>query len=198
MTISRLVVVVCVAGALPGCQDVKTAFGGGKLTPDEFAVMPKAPLVMPPDYNLRPPMPGSRAANMPDPSEQARANLYPNNPEAVAQTLGTGFSDGEKLLLAYAHAANADPSIRQRIAAEEGQTKRAAVLPTRSCSGKRLWPRQQPHRWTRRRKPNACARRKPQATRPPRTLETRHKAPLRNRKIISRCCVFMRWRRRSS
>ncbi len=121
MTISRLVVVVCVAGALAGCQDVKTAFGGGKLTPDEFAVMPKAPLVMPPDYNLRPPMPGSRAANMPDPSEQARANLYPNNPEAVAQTLGTGFSDGEKLLLAYAHAANADPSIRQRIAAEEGQ-----------------------------------------------------------------------------
>jgi microcompartment protein CcmK/EutM len=121
MTISRLAFALCVAAALAGCQDVKSAFGGGKLTPDEFAVMPKAPLVMPPDYNLRPPQPGSRAANMPDPSDAARASLYPNNPEVVAQSVGAGFSDGEKLLLAYAHAANADPSIRQRIAAEEGQ-----------------------------------------------------------------------------
>ncbi len=126
MVIWRLAFAVCVAGALAGCQGVKEAVGGGKLTPDEFAVMPKAPLIMPPDYNLRPPAPGSRAAKMPDPSEQARASLYPNNPAAAAQTLGGGFSDGEKLLLAYAGAVNADPSIRQRIAAEQGQDEEGA------------------------------------------------------------------------
>lgn len=107
-------------GALAGCSDVKDAVGGSKLSPDEFAVMPKAPLIMPPDYNLRPPKPGSRQANLPDPSEQARASLYPNNPAAVAASIEGGYSDGEKLLLAYAGAANADNSIRQRIAAEAG------------------------------------------------------------------------------
>lgn len=107
-------------GALAGCSDVKDAVGGNKLSPDEFAVMPKAPLIMPPDYNLRPPKPGSRQANLPDPSEQARASLYPNNPAAVAATIPGSYSDGEKLLLAYAGAANADNSIRQRIAAEAG------------------------------------------------------------------------------
>jgi hypothetical protein len=116
----KLAVTLCAVGALAGCSDVKDAVGGSKLSPDEFAVMPKAPLIMPPDYNLRPPKPGSRQANLPDPSDQARASLYPNNPAAVAATIEGGFSDGEKLLLAYAGAANADSSIRKRIAAEAG------------------------------------------------------------------------------
>jgi hypothetical protein len=113
------VALVAVLG-FAGCESAKDSLGGSKMAPDEFAVMPKAPLVMPPDFNLRPPKPGSRMANLPDPSDQARASLYPNNPAAVAATIEGGFSDGERLLLAYAGAANADNSIRQRIAAEAG------------------------------------------------------------------------------
>ncbi|MGQ0741522.1 MAG: DUF3035 domain-containing protein [Alphaproteobacteria bacterium] len=105
---------------LAGCETVKDSTGGSKMAPDEFAVAPKAPLVMPPDFNLRPPKPGSRMANLPDPSDQARASLYPHNPAAVAATIEGGFSDGERLLLAYAGAANADNSIRQRLAADAG------------------------------------------------------------------------------
>lgn len=116
----KLAVALIAVTGLAGCEGVKEAVGGAKLAPDEFAVMPKAPLIMPPDYNLRPPKPGSRMANLPDPSDQARASLYPNNPSAVAATIEGSFSDGEKLLLAYAGAANADNSIRQRIAAEAG------------------------------------------------------------------------------
>jgi len=120
MSAWKLAVVLVAVAGLAGCEGVKEAVGGAKLAPDEFAVMPKAPLIMPPDYNLRPPKPGSRMANLPDPSDQARASLYPNNPTAIAATIEGGFSDGEKLLLAYAGAANADNSIRQRLAAEAG------------------------------------------------------------------------------
>lgn len=121
MTLSRLAVALAVAGALAGCTSMQEAVGGSKLTPDEFAVMPKAPLIMPPDYNLRPPKPGSRQANIPDPSEQARSTLYSTNPAAAAASLGSSFSEGEKLLLAYARATNVDSSIRRRLAAEAGQ-----------------------------------------------------------------------------
>ena len=116
----KLAVALVVVAGLTGCEGVKEAIGGAKLAPDEFAVMSKAPLIMPPDYNLHPPKPGSRMANLPDPSDQARASLYPNNPSAVAATIEGTFSNGEKLLLAYAGAANADNSIRRRIAAEAG------------------------------------------------------------------------------
>ena len=122
----KLAVVLFAVAGLAGCEGVKEAVGGAKLAPDEFAVMPKAPLIMPPDYNLHPPKPGSRMANLPDPSDQARASLYPNNPTAVAATIEGSFSDGEKLLLAYAGAANADSSIRQRIAAEAGYEDQGA------------------------------------------------------------------------
>ena len=49
-----------VAGGLR--QRCASAAGLTKKSPDEFAVTTKAPLVIPPDFNLRPPMPGARAA----------------------------------------------------------------------------------------------------------------------------------------
>ncbi|MBT4740276.1 MAG: DUF3035 domain-containing protein, partial [Rhodospirillaceae bacterium] len=35
---------------LSGCDDTKRALGINKSVPDEFAVVRRAPLVMPPDY----------------------------------------------------------------------------------------------------------------------------------------------------
>ena len=122
----KLALALCAVWALAGCESVKDSMGGSKLAPDEFAVMPRAPLIMPPDYNLHPPKPGSRLANLPDPSDQARASLYPNNPAAAAATLAGSFSNGERLLLAYAGAVNADSSIRQRLAAEAGYEDQGA------------------------------------------------------------------------
>jgi len=40
---------------LMGCEGIRQATGAAKLPPDEFTVLTKAPLVLPPDYNLRPP-----------------------------------------------------------------------------------------------------------------------------------------------
>src|SRR5262252_10291077 len=53
--------VLCSAGALSisGCTDLKKAIGLEKAAPDEFAVESRAPLEMPPDFDLRPPQPGA-------------------------------------------------------------------------------------------------------------------------------------------
>jgi len=52
---------LCSAGALSisGCTDLKRAIGLEKAPPDEFAVESRAPLEMPPDFDLRPPQPGA-------------------------------------------------------------------------------------------------------------------------------------------
>ena len=52
---------LCLAGALliSGCTDLKKAIGLERTSPDEFAVESRAPLTMPPDFDLRPPQPGA-------------------------------------------------------------------------------------------------------------------------------------------
>ncbi|MBO0736404.1 MAG: DUF3035 domain-containing protein [Alphaproteobacteria bacterium] len=44
---------------LPGCTDLRKAIGLEQTSPDEFAVESRAPLEMPPDFDLRPPQPGA-------------------------------------------------------------------------------------------------------------------------------------------
>ena len=46
-----------VAG-VAGCHTASRALGMTKVTPDEFRVVTKAPLTLPPDFSLRPPAPG--------------------------------------------------------------------------------------------------------------------------------------------
>jgi hypothetical protein len=111
-----------VAGAaLLGCQSVREATGVAKLPPDEFTVLTKAPLIIPPDFNLRPPQPGIASRNEVDAGDQARAALFPQNAAAAAAALGTAYSDGEKLLLTRSNALTVDPDIRRSISGDVGQ-----------------------------------------------------------------------------
>ena len=57
--------------ALVGCDSIRSAAGVSKSAPDEFAVVTKAPLIIPPDYNLRPPKPGAPPFE-PDPADAVR------------------------------------------------------------------------------------------------------------------------------
>jgi hypothetical protein len=107
--------------ALMGCESVRQATGAAKLPPDEFTVLTKAPLVLPPDYNLRPPQPGIASRNEPDPDEAGRANLFPQNAAAAAAALGSNYSDGEKLLLTKTNALNVDPNVRHSVTTDVGQ-----------------------------------------------------------------------------
>jgi hypothetical protein len=134
----RVVVSLALAGAglaLSGCESVRDAMGASKAPPDEFAVLTAAPLIVPPDYNLRPPEPGAPARNQPDPSTSARAALYSGSAVAAAAALGSTFSDSEKVLLGRSGAANVDPSIRQVIATETRYESTDPALTDRVLSG---------------------------------------------------------------
>lgn len=47
------------SAGLAGCETVGDALGIEKSSPDEYAVAPRRPLVMPPDMELRAPQPGA-------------------------------------------------------------------------------------------------------------------------------------------
>ena len=112
------------ATALAGCQSLRDAAGLQKKSPDEFAVTTKAPLVIPPDFNLRPPTPGAPPSNTRDPATNAETALFGTaDPQTVANGMRGNYTPGEKLLLANAKAQNSDPAIRARLNADQ----RAAV-----------------------------------------------------------------------
>ncbi|MCR9070888.1 MAG: DUF3035 domain-containing protein [Alphaproteobacteria bacterium] len=52
------VLAVIMAVGLGGCGQLRDALGQTKDPPDEFQVVARAPLVLPPNYDLRPPQPG--------------------------------------------------------------------------------------------------------------------------------------------
>lgn len=105
--------------AMAGCNSIRDAAGVAKSPPDEFAVVNKAPLIIPPDFNLKPPKPGAAPLNQVSPTISAEAALYSNeDPSAIANMINGNYSESEKMLLAQAGAANADNSIRQQIAAD--------------------------------------------------------------------------------
>ncbi len=108
----------CLALSLTDCSSIRSAAGMTKSAPDEFAVVTKAPLIMPPDYNLRPPRPGAAPLNQTLPTQAAQASMFSSDPVAVASTITGQYSQGEKLLLANAGAVSPSPTIRQQIAAD--------------------------------------------------------------------------------
>lgn len=96
-----------------GCQSISKAIGVEKTVPDEFRVVTKAPLVVPPEFNLRPPRPGEARPL------ELRADLQARN--AVFGVLtGVQASAGERELIAQMGATNADNRIRAVIDEETG------------------------------------------------------------------------------
>src|SRR5260370_22235205 len=76
--------VLCLACALliSGCSDLKKAIGLERTSPDEFAVESRAPLTMPPDFNLRPPQPGATRPQEKTSDQQARPAIEQAGPGA--------------------------------------------------------------------------------------------------------------------
>ncbi|HEY8615668.1 DUF3035 domain-containing protein [Phenylobacterium sp.] len=115
MRVNRVIVATALLAAtgLAGCQSTSRALGMAKVTPDEFRVVTKAPLVVPPDYALRPPAPGEPRPQELQPESAARTALLGQREAQVR-------SDGEKLLVAKAGAEKADPLIRYVVDDEFG------------------------------------------------------------------------------
>ncbi|HEY1962137.1 MAG TPA: DUF3035 domain-containing protein [Rhizomicrobium sp.] len=124
-TLVQIAAIGGIVVSMAGCESVRDAMGVSKQPPDEFAVVTKAPLIIPPDYNLKPPKPGAAPLNQVSPTESAQAALYSDDPNTVAGTITGNYSDGEKMLMAQTGAAAATDSIRQQIAADNANQQSA-------------------------------------------------------------------------
>ena len=82
--------------ALAGCArgTIQDALGMGKRAPDEFAVVQRAPLVIPPDFELRPPNPGEPRPQTGTTSDQARAALVGQAPTPGTPAVNGLATDG--------------------------------------------------------------------------------------------------------
>lgn len=116
---------------LSSCGDsTKRALGLSRTSPDEFAVLKRAPLSQPPDFQLRPPRPGAERPGVASPREQARETVFrgeeqqrtapaPRNvgPAVAAAPQGevNRLSAGESAFLARAGADSVDPNIRTQV-----------------------------------------------------------------------------------
>ncbi len=84
--------IACVVGAslLAGCTDLKQMVGLDPTMPDEFAVESRAPLTIPPDFDLRPPEPGAARPQEKTAEQQARETIEqagPGTPGSQASDL---------------------------------------------------------------------------------------------------------------
>lgn len=112
------------AGLLGACTaDTGEILGLDKRTPDEFAVVQRAPLTLPPNFGLRPPDPDGQRNQDLQPRATAQEALFGRDAsrrlEQQKETLrNQGATQGEIALLERTGALEADPSIR-RVVEEE-------------------------------------------------------------------------------
>jgi hypothetical protein len=91
----------CSGLLLSGCSGFKRDLGIERTAPDEFAVESRAPLTIPPDFDLRPPQPGAPRPQEVSAAERARKaieNAGPGEPgkqaaEALRVPQGLGNSE---------------------------------------------------------------------------------------------------------
>lgn len=106
--------------ALAGCgKNTKEDLGLEPGAPDEFSVMRRAPLEMPPDYHLRPPAPGAPRPQEPSTVVQAQTIAL-----GGAQPADLPVTSGEQALLREAGAEQRAADIRSEVAVEADQARR--------------------------------------------------------------------------
>ena len=116
--IKRILLSVLCVDSLSACGSTKETLGLNKQVPDEFKVVKRAPLSMPPSYVLRPPSPGTPRPQELAASDEAAATIFGG--EAVASA-SIDASSGEAALLSRAGGNEADPDIRRRVDEETSQ-----------------------------------------------------------------------------
>jgi len=119
-------------------NDVRSSLGLEYEEPDEFVVLSRPPLSVPPEFNLRPPQPGAEPKEA-NPESKARKALLGSEPAqpttfgemkepavdtAVTPVLSSeATSNGEALLLDRSGANKADPDIREKLGVDTTKPK---------------------------------------------------------------------------
>lgn len=110
---------------LPGCADIRAIVGLDRRTPDEFAVVSRAPLALPPSFDLPQPRPGAPRPQEGTANARAESVLFGGRQSGFyfnGQFSPAGpASPGEAALLARSGTGNAQPGIRQMVNREADQ-----------------------------------------------------------------------------
>ena len=97
---------------LSGCgSELSDVLVTNKMPPDEFTILTKPPLIVPPEYNLRPPAEGEIRPNAQQPNRQLQSILFGQN-----QT--DDFSSSEISLMTGSDVAEAIPNIKEVLDSE--------------------------------------------------------------------------------
>lgn len=104
------------AGALAITLSACSSTGGSR-SPDEFRVVTKAPLTVPPEYKLRPPVAGNA---LPAEVDEKRADIA----TAFGTNIGKNASASEKELVRLAGANAVSPMVRNQVDYDETKTIR--------------------------------------------------------------------------
>jgi hypothetical protein len=136
-------VIACAALLLAGCSSLRSIAGLDKDAPDEFQVVTRAPLSMPPDFGLRAPDPGAPRPQEVTPTERARQividrEVAPGEPRVRPIE---GLSVGESAFLKHAGAASSDPNIRRQV---DRETATLADADKRWIDSLLFWKKSQP------------------------------------------------------
>lgn len=84
-------------GVLGGCQKAQETLGLSRVEPDEFSVVDRKPLSVPPGYGLKPPVPGQKSAVERTPSDDAQQALLKGTKSPVQKSATRSGAEAEML-----------------------------------------------------------------------------------------------------
>lgn len=127
----RSAALMLAVGALSigGCATIEDTLGLGKSSPDETRVTVQSPLVVPPDFGLRPPgYDGKRGQTVVRPRVTARrsSGAVPNGVAGERSNTPDGASLGELAVLRQAGALNPPTGVKEYADQQAGQKARLA------------------------------------------------------------------------
>lgn len=124
----KIILVACMGLGLSACSDeAKQDLGLANVAPDEFSVITRAPLSVPPDYSLRPPRPGASRPMEISTKDTARQTVF--GVDDVDKETGNAKTspDDADGFLAKVGVDTADPNIREVVDTETPEDNRTTA-----------------------------------------------------------------------
>ena len=107
---------------LIGCSSARDIVGLGKQSPDEFEVVTRAPLSLPPDYGLRVPIPNisrTQEKSVRDSADDLISSIGSSSRQKLSRRNQLGAtSPAEDAILGRAQARSSDDSIRAKLSSD--------------------------------------------------------------------------------
>ncbi len=115
-----LTVMTGAAISMSACESTRKQFDFSKKAPDEFAVVKRAPLEMPPDFSIQAPKPGAARPQELSATDMAKEAVL--GEATIKKTAkDNNVSQGEAVLLQKTGGANASPAIRDAVDRETAE-----------------------------------------------------------------------------